>query len=107
MLVNFASYAGYFAIVIGFFASSLNLVWLGILMEFIILFFQIITLPVEFNASSRALKQIDHLHIVDSRELTYSKKMLRAAALTYVASVATAIIEILRLVILVSGRDDR
>lgn len=106
-IVNFASYAGYLAILIGLFSSILDFIWIGILMEFIILFFQLITLPVEFNASSRALQQIEKLQILDAKEQEKSKKMLTSAALTYVASVATAIIEILRLVLLVVGRDDK
>lgn len=103
-IVNFASYAGYFAIVIGLITSMLNLVWLGILMEVIILLFQLVTLPVEFDASKRALKMAEKLGILSGNELDGGKKVLTAAALTYVASVASAILELLRL-ILIYGRD--
>ncbi len=105
-LVNFASYAGYFAILIGVIASSLKIIWIGIIAEVVILVFQLITLPVEFNASSRALKQLEKQKILEKIEISTSKKMLTAAALTYVASVTATILEILRLLIAVGGRDD-
>lgn len=105
-LVNFASYAGYIAIVIGFMASAMNLVWIGIIMECIILLFQMITLPVEFNASSRALKQIKELNFLEKKEYRKGRKMLTAAAMTYVASVATTVLEIFRLVLMANRRND-
>ena len=105
-IVNFASYAGYFAILIGIFFSFLNALKIGIAMELIILLFQIITLPVEFNASNRALKQIKELGLLDSNEIIGGRKMLISAAMTYVASVASAIIQILRLLLIFRGRDD-
>ena len=104
-LVSFASRIGYLIIVISIFASLLKLLWIGILLECVILLFQIVTLPVEFNASSRALKQVVDLGIVSREENKNCRKMLKAAALTYVASVATAVIEILRLVLIARGRD--
>ena len=75
-------------------------------MEIVILLFQLITLPVEFNASSRALKNIEELNILEKSELKYSRKMLKAAAMTYVASVAAAVLEILRLLLIFGRRDD-
>lgn len=105
-IVNFASYAGYFAIMIGFFASAMNLVWFGIIMECVILLFQLITLPVEFNASSRALKQIKELNFLDKKEYRKGKSMLTAAAMTYVASVATTLLEIFRLVLMANRRNN-
>lgn len=105
-LVNFASSAGYIAILIGLFTSALGFLWIGILLEVVILGFQLITLPVEFDASSRALKQLEELKILDSKEQSKSKKMLRAAALTYVAAVATAILEIFRLIMIANARND-
>ena len=105
-LVNFASYAGYLAIMIGFFASVMNLVWFGILMECVILLFQLITLPVEFNASSRALKQIKELNFLEKKEYRKGRNMLTAAAMTYVASVATTLLEIFRLVLMANRRND-
>ena len=103
--VNIASYLGYISIVVGLFLAVLDLIWLGIIMEFVILFFQLITLPVEFNASNRALKELFDLNIVSNEEMVYSKKMLFAAALTYVASVATAVLQIVRLLLMVRRND--
>lgn len=105
-VVNFSSYAGYIAIVIGCIFSSINLIWVGILMEIIILLFQLITLPVEFNASSRALKQLEKLNLLEKSEIKYSRKMLKAAAMTYVASVAAAVLEILRLLLIFNRNND-
>lgn len=103
-IVNLASYAGYFAILIGVIMSFLNLIWLGILMEVIILVFQLVTLPVEFDASKRALKEVEELSILNSEELEGGKRVLTSAAFTYVASVLAAMLELLRLV-LIYGRD--
>lgn len=105
-IVNFSSYAGYIAIAIGFAFGALNLVWLGILFEIAILLFQIITLPVELNASSRALKLVKEYNFFTSRELGQGKVMLSAAAMTYVASVASTLIQILRLVLMIGRRND-
>lgn len=104
-LVNFSSVAGYIAILIGLLFSSLQLFWIGILLEAVILLFQLITLPVEFNASNRALNKIEEYDLVDKDELSGAKKMLRAAAFTYVASAATALLQILRLILIARDRD--
>ncbi|MBE6146797.1 MAG: zinc metallopeptidase [Firmicutes bacterium] len=106
-LVNFASKFGYIAIMIGFFFNMLDLAWGGIGLLLIILFFQLITLPVEFNASSRASVHLKELGILDSDELEGSNEMLKAAAMTYVASLATTLLEILRFVLIIIGRNDR
>lgn len=103
--VNIASYLGYISIVIGLFMSVLDLIWLGIIMEFFILFFQLITLPVEFDASNRAIENLVNLNIVSNEEKVYSKKMLFAAALTYVASVAAAVLQIARLLLMIRRND--
>lgn len=105
-IVNFASSAGYVAILIGLFTSALSFLWIGILMEIVILAFQFITLPVEFDASGRALKELEKLEILDKSEKGKSRTMLTAAALTYVAAVATAVLEILRLVMIANARND-
>ena len=105
-LVNFSSYASYIAILLGFLFGSFGLIWIGIIAELVILAFQCITLPVEFNASKRALKELEKYTLLNKDELKKGQKVLTSAALTYVASVATAIIEILRLFLLVSDRRD-
>ena len=104
-IVNIASYAGYIAIAGGALLGLLNLIWLGIIFEVVILAFQLITLPVEFNASSRALKQIKELKMVNDNEHANCRKMLTAAALTYVASAAAALLEVMRLVLMFRNRD--
>ena len=103
-LVKISSYGGYFAILIGIIFGIVNLLWLGIGLEIIILFFQIVTLPVEFDASRRAEKELEECGILNSDELKNSKSMLKAAAMTYVASVLTTILQILRLIAITSGR---
>ncbi len=106
-IVNFSSYAGYFAILLGVLFGAINLIWIGILLEVVILLFQLITLPVEINASSRALKELDYAHFFKSKELKSGKKVLTAAAFTYVASVATTLIQLLRLIFMFGRREDR
>ena len=106
-MVNISSYAGYFAIMLGLFLNMVNLVWLGIGMEAVILLFQIVTLPVEFDASSRALKIIDDCDFVSDQQQSYAKKVLNAAAMTYVAAVATTLFQIIRLIISVGGNSRR
>ena len=105
-VVNFASYAGYFAVVIGLLFSSMMLIKIGILLEVIILAFQVITLPVEFNASNRALNQIKELNLLEKDEYYGGRKMLTSAALTYVAGVASALIQVLRLLLILRRRRD-
>ena len=104
-IVNIASTLGYVAIIIGLFMGALGFLRIGILMEAVILVFQLITLPVEFNASSRALKQIIDLGLVGPDEHKLCRRMLTAAALTYVAAVATSALQILRLILIAKGRD--
>ena len=105
-VVNFSSYAGYAAIMLGIVASSFNLIWIGIILEMAILLFQIVTLPVEINASRRALKEIESANFLSDNEFGMGKTMLISAALTYVASVANALLQILRLILLYGRRDD-
>ena len=104
-IVNVASYSGYYAVLIGLFFSLPVLIKVGIIMELILLFFQLVTLPVEFNASKRGLKQIKELGLLENNENYGARKMLTSAALTYVAGVANAVIQVLRLVLLVSGKN--
>ena len=105
-LVNFSSKAGYIALMIGLLFGWLELAWFGIFLELAILFFQLITLPVEFDASKRAAEFLKREALVEKGEQEGSKKMLNAAAMTYVASVVSTLLQILRLVLIVSNRDD-
>ena len=104
---NISSHVGYIAVVIGVIFGYMKLAWIGIALEMVILLFQIITLPVEFNASSRAAKFLAKEALIEKTEQVGSRKMLNAAALTYVASVLSTLLSILRLVLIVAGRDDR
>lgn len=101
-LVNFSSTAGYIAIIIGLISRAVGLIVLGIVFELVILLFQIITLPVEFNASKRGEKQLKELNVLEDKEFKESKSMLTAAALTYVASVATTLLQIFRLLMIIN-----
>lgn len=79
-------------------------VYIGIAMYALVVLFQLATLPVEFNASMRAVKALDSSQILYPDELEGAKKVLRAAAMTYLAASFTAIMSLLRLLIIASGR---
>lgn len=104
-LVNFSSSAGYFAILIGIFASIFELIMIGIFLECVILAFELITLPVEFNASKRALEHLEQGFLTNS-ENADARKVLRAAAFTYVAAAANSALQILRLFLMFGNRRD-
>ena len=104
-IVNLASKLGYVAIALGVMSQLLSIVRIGIYAEFIILAFQVITLPVEFNASSRALKKIEEYSMVTSKELSSARSMLTSAALTYVAAVTSTLLEIFRLLLIFRSED--
>lgn len=86
---------------------SYTLVNLGIACFSLSLVFQLITLPVEFNASNRALRAIDDCEILTEEELRGARKTLKAAALTYVAATAVAFAQLIRLLMLFGGRRRR
>lgn len=105
-VANFGSGASWFFILAGILlGGSSVLVNIGILLFSLAVLFQIVTLPVEFNASSRALAALDANGILYADELRYGKKVLKAAALTYVASAAAAILQLFRLIVLFGGKD--
>lgn len=106
-LVNFATYTGYFSILIGIIFGSINLFWIGIAMEIIILLYQIVTLPVEFDASNRALKELRKNGVLTNKEQESSKEILKAAAFTYVAGVLSTILQILRLIFIFGNSNRR
>lgn len=106
-VANIGSYASWILILIGLlFSGSSSQLWLtaGIVCFSATVLFHIITLPVEFNASSRAIKILSSNGILYGDEIKGAKKVLGAAALTYVASAATAVLQLLRLIILYGGR---
>lgn len=102
--VNICTKLGYISIIIGA-IFSYKLMELGIILLLALLAFQLITLPVEFNASNRALKELKTLNLLDNEETTNAKSMLSAAAFTYVASLLSTLLEILRYVLILTDRD--
>ena len=106
-LANIGSYLGWFAVFIGLMASNTPLAMIGLLLLSLMLAFQVVTLPVEFNASSRALHILVGDGFLDSNETDMAKKMLTAAALTYVAAVASTILNLLRVLLMILGNSNR
>ena len=90
-----------------FIEASYSLVYLGIACFGLSLVFQLITLPVEFNASRRAMQAIEGVNILTSEEQRGARKTLTAAALTYVAATAVALAQLLRLILIFGGRRRR
>ena len=86
--------------------SSMLIIDIGIFLFSFAVIFQLLTLPVEFNASRRALVQLEQLGILGTQEVGYTRKVLTAAALTYVAGAASAILQLLRIILLFGGRRD-
>lgn len=108
-VANIGSTLSWPLILIGLFFSSNTgslLIQLGILCFSFAVLFQLVTLPVEFNASRRAVAILGDTGILNSEELPMTKKVLGAAALTYVASAAAAILQLLRLILLFGGKND-
>lgn len=105
-VVNVSTKIGYVVLMIGLLFSYYKIAVFGLILLLGMLLFQLITLPVEFNASNRARKQLTKLKIIANDELDDSNTMLRAAALTYVASLITTLLQILRLALMVFGRSD-
>ena len=91
---------------IGLFAGIQPLVTAGIVLFSLAVLFQLVTLPVEVNASSRALKMLQSTGILGSDEAKGARSVLTAAAMTYVAALAGSILQLLRLIILAGGRRD-
>jgi len=105
-VVQFSSYLAWPLVLIGILVGAPNLVSFGVILFTFVVAFQLVTLPVEFNASSRAIKTLDEQVILDEDEVKKAKKVLSAAAMTYVAAAAVAIGNLLRLLVL-SGRSNR
>lgn len=107
-VANFGSAISWPLIIAGviFGGAGSTLCKIGILLFSAAVLFQLVTLPVEFNASFRAVRILGETGILGEQELPYTKKVLKAAALTYVAGAAAAILQLLRLLILFGGRDN-
>ena len=104
-IVNFSTKFGYLAVLIGLIFGTMNLAWIGIFLLVAILLFQLITLPVEFNASKRGKMFLSKLKVVDNSERSMASSMLMAAAMTYVASLVSTLLDLLRLVLVVMSND--
>lgn len=109
-VVNIAGNLGLPLILIGvFFSWNYTLIQIGIWAFALAVLFQLVTLPVEFNASARAVAKIEQYGLLSAQENTGCKKVLTAAALTYVAAAASSVLQLLRLILLFGGgrrRDD-
>ncbi len=104
-VVNLGTSISYYIILIGFIFQVLNLVYVGIALTALGLLFQLITLPVEINASKRAGIQIRELGIADIDDLSGTKSVLTAAAMTYLAGVVASALQVLRLILIFTRRD--
>ncbi|HWT74701.1 MAG TPA: zinc metallopeptidase [Mobilitalea sp.] len=103
-VANIGSMAAWPIIILGVvFSYNSFLIYLGIILFSAAVLFQLVTLPVEFNASNRAIARLSETGILYGDELGQSKKVLDAAALTYVAAAAATILQLLRLVMLFGG----
>ena len=91
----------------GFSSIFYAMAYVGLFLFALCVFFQLVTLPVEFNASHRALESIDQQGMLSEEEIQGSKKVLHAAAMTYVAALAVAVAQLLRFALLVSGGSRR
>ena len=103
-LANFGSTAAWPVFILGLIMSLRPLVMAGIVLFTMAV---LLTLPGEFNASARAIKVLESTGMLGSTEIDGAKKVLRAAAMTYVASLAASVLQLLRLIILAGGRRDR
>lgn len=105
-IVNFGTYLAYILFFISLLFQFMDMLMVSIAIVLIGLLFQIVTLPVEFDASKRALTIVEKLNLVDDDEKEGAKKMLTAAALTYVASVLSSILNVVRLLLVYGNRRD-
>ena len=106
-VVNFITYSAYIMFAISVIFQMFDLLMVSIVSVLFGLVFQIVTLPVEFDASKRALVQLKELNLVDNEEHQGTKKMLKSAALTYVAAVLSSLLNLLRLVMMYSNNRSR
>ena len=104
--LSFVSRLSFPVLFIGILLQSLDLIWLGIYAFSATFIYQILTLPIEFDASRRAINTLRDLSILDENELYGAKKVLTAAAFTYVAAAATTALQLLRFLLIFGRRRD-
>lgn len=104
-VVNFTSRFTFILIMLGLFLNIVGLVDLGIILFSASVLFHVVTLPVEFDASNRAMKHLENYSIISSEEKTGTKKVLGAAAMTYVASTLVSVIQLLRFMSMRNNRN--
>ncbi len=102
-IANIGSKLSWPILIAGLAMGSFGLAQVGVWMFVAVVFFQLITLPVEFDASHRAIKILDQSNMLAGEELSGSKKVLMAAALTYVAALFSTILQLLRLIVIVNS----
>lgn len=106
-IANFGSKLSWPIILLGVILSFQPLIQIGVLAFTFVVLFQVITLPVEFDASKRALRILTENNILEEDEVAVARKVLKAAALTYVASLFTAIMQLLRFILISRGAGSR
>ncbi len=104
-VVSVANHVAYVCLILGIIFQAINFVKLSVGLTAFALLFQLITLPVEFNASARANKILADLNILDEEEIVGSKKVLGSAAMTYVAGVLTTLLQMLYYLLSFTNRD--
>lgn len=102
-VTNFASQAVFWILMLGMFMHLTKLIWPAIIAFSVITLFQLITLPVEFDASRRAKEQLMQLGLVAGQEARAVSKVLSAAALTYVAALVAALFDLLHFIMIARG----
>lgn len=105
-VTNFSSSIYMLFIFIGIIMNSFSMIQFGIMLFAVIVIFQVITLPVEFNASRRAIATLGGDGVLDAEELSGAKRVLGAAAMTYVAAMVTAVLQLLQLLMVFGGNND-
>ncbi len=107
-ITSIASMAAIPLMIMGLYFSSTQgfLFQIGVFLFMFILFFQLVTLPVEFNASKRAIKNLQQFNLLSGSEIEPAKQVLSAAALTYVASAISSMLQLFRLLVVAKARDN-
>lgn len=104
---NFGSFLSWPVIVIGLILGRPNIAQIGVVLFSLVVLFQLITLPVEFDASARALRVLEGQNLLVGNEMDGARKVLKAAALTYVAALFSSILQLLRLILITQGNGRR